>query len=303
MTALDGELVAGTAEDLVADALVLGLKRASTRMVKDWVENGLLAHPRFCKSTQRGSDLSLFPPDQRMLFRKIIEGRLRSPLARVPHHTVVPVIISMWLYGDPAIADDQARRALRTYAKKAGANTAARRKATARAVVDQFAHPDAPRGVRLRTENLLIDGERRRDPDWGELRSAMEELAAPWRHYGLPRLDERTLGLPEAPVTFDYAVAIWMLKSEVRKRLETESLGPAPLLRARAEFSRGWAEYQRDREGLAARAGTNSTTFTAPADLEAHAREHVDSFISTLGRTAGYADPIFRQAGLNVRRA
>ncbi|MBD9730113.1 hypothetical protein PV755_44805 [Streptomyces caniscabiei] len=297
------DAVAGTAEDLVADARSLGVP-ASTRMVKDWVENGLLARPQFRKSTQRGSDPGLFAPEQRVLFGKLIEAKLRSPLPRVPHHTVVPVIISMWLSDDRVITEDQARRALRTYARSAGRRSLASRTATARAVIEQFAHPEATRQARRDVELLLLDGEKSRCPRWDTLVPAMKDLAAPWRHDadGLSRLDARTIGLPEMPVTFDYAIGLWMVKGEVTQQLEMESIQPHALLLAREEFRCGWAAYQNDRAALAARGGADAALFAEPTGSEARIREHVDSFTSTLGRVAGLADPVFDAVRAGLRR-
>lgn len=50
-----------TIEDLVADALALGVDTASARMITDWTEDGLLGSPAFQKSTGYGSDARLYP--------------------------------------------------------------------------------------------------------------------------------------------------------------------------------------------------------------------------------------------------
>lgn len=60
------EWSAGTAEDLVKDVHDLGVSIRS-RTVTDYVEAGLLAPPLYRKSTQRGSDRRVFPPEQRQL--------------------------------------------------------------------------------------------------------------------------------------------------------------------------------------------------------------------------------------------
>ncbi|WP_224275698.1 hypothetical protein [Streptomyces sp. LS1784] len=288
------DAVAGTADDLVADAHDMGV-RLRPRTIKDWVENGLLAPPLFRKTTQRGSEARLFPPEQRVLFQKIVEAKQRSPLPKVPHHTVVPVIIHMWLEDSGVVTDEQARRALRTYARSAGVATAAGRRTTARAVIAQFAHPDAPRNTRRLVEHLLIDAERTRSPKWSLLGAAMKDLAVP-RRDGARWLDERTLGLPEMPMTFDYAVLLWMVKAEVTRDLQAESIQPKSLLAARGEFRQGWAEYQRDRSALMARAGASAALFARPEGAEAQVREHVDAFASTIGRVAGQTDMIMNGA-------
>lgn len=104
------------------------------------------------------------------------------------------------------------------------------------------------------------------------------------------------------PVTFDYAVGLWMVKGEVTQQLERECIQPKALLLAREEFRRGWEEYQNDRAALAARGGASAALFTEPTGWEAKVQEHVDSFASTLGRVAGLADPIFDEVRAGLRR-
>lgn len=302
MTNHQVDTVAATAEDLVSDARDLGVAQASTRMIKDWVEHGLLAPPAFRKFTQRGSATRVFPPEQRRLFHGIIEAKKRSPLARVPHHTVVPVNLHIWLTYDTVITDEQARRGFRTYARSAGVSSASRREAAARAIVDQFAHPEAPERQRRHVQALLIDGEQTKQPRWNLLGPAMRDLASPWRDDGLPRLDERVIGLPEMPMTFDHAVALWMLKLEVTRRLQTESISPGVLLAARAEFRRKWANYQNDRTRLEAQAGASAALFGLPPGREAQVREHVHAFTTPLGHAAGLAEPIFDRVRESLRR-
>lgn len=113
----------GTAEDLVCDAEALGIEQVSTRMITDWVEVGLLAAPEFQKSTQRGRDHSVFPALQRRLFTELLEARTRSPLMRIPHHTMIPVVLFVWLTSDTVVPVAQARRALRTYAQTTARRT------------------------------------------------------------------------------------------------------------------------------------------------------------------------------------
>lgn len=145
----------GTVDDLVRDAQALGVEQVSARMITDWVEVGLLAAPEFQKSTQRGRDRSLFPASQRRLFTELLEARKRSPLKRIPHHTMIPVVLFVWLTSDTVVPVEQARRALRTYAQTTGKTNSARRQDNARRIVDQFAHPSATYHQR-RTAQLLI---------------------------------------------------------------------------------------------------------------------------------------------------
>ncbi|MET8626645.1 hypothetical protein ABZW30_23280 [Kitasatospora sp. NPDC004669] len=289
------DAVAGTADDLVADAHDMGV-RLRPRTITAWVEHGLLASPLFRKTTQRGSDTRVFPPEQRVLFQKIVEAKQRSPLPKVPHHTVAPVIIHMWLEDSGVVTDEQARRALRTYSGSAGVATAAGRKARAREVIAQFAHPYALRATRREVERLLMEAEKTRNPRWEDLGAAMKDLVAPWGDDGRDRLAERTPGLPDMSMTFDYAVLLWMTKAEVSRDLRAESIQPTSLLAARREFRQGWAEYQRDRPALMAQVEGGALLFAQPGGWEAQVREHVDAFASTIGRVAGQADMIMSGA-------
>ena len=110
----------GTAEDLVADAAAFGLA-ITTRMITDWVECGLLAAPAFQKSTQHGSDQRLFSAAQRQLFTDMLQARQRSPHSRIPLDRLAEVIVHIWLDFHEAVDITQARRALRTWARGAGA--------------------------------------------------------------------------------------------------------------------------------------------------------------------------------------
>ncbi|MER6391584.1 hypothetical protein ABT236_24360 [Streptomyces sp. NPDC001523] len=107
------------------DVETLGVEQVSKRMITDWVEVGLLAAPEFQKSTQRGSDRSRFPAVQRRLFSELLDVRERSPLTRIPHHTLIPVVLFVWMTSDTVVLVSQARRALRTYAQSTGKSNGA----------------------------------------------------------------------------------------------------------------------------------------------------------------------------------
>lgn len=113
----------GDTEEVCEDARSLGIK-VSPRTVTDYVEAGLLAPPLHRKTTQRGSDRRIFPPEQRRLFHALNAAKLRSPLARVPHRNVIPVVLYVWCMNDTVVPDVQARRALRTWAQSVGIRTA-----------------------------------------------------------------------------------------------------------------------------------------------------------------------------------
>ncbi|WP_436994040.1 hypothetical protein [Streptomyces sp. enrichment culture] len=285
---------AGTAEDLVEDARSLGI-RASPRMVTDYVEVGLLAPPLFRKTTQRGSDRRVFPSEQRRLFYELNCAKLRSPLARVPHRTMVPVVLYLWCLDDTVVTDTQARRALRTYAQNVGISSDPRRRTTARKVVEQFAHPLATVNQRRAAQQWIREGELTRRPNWNAVADALSTIASPWRSHGLPEI-VRGIGPPNAPVTTDHVVAMWELNWQINQQLAEESVNEQVLKRAREEHRSNWREYQSVRTDWESRAGTMRHLFELPDNQEQAARQHVKGFVTVLGNTLGLAKPTFARA-------
>ncbi|MFE5517967.1 hypothetical protein ACFQ9Q_09590 [Streptomyces virginiae] len=275
----------GTAEDLVRDAEALGIEQISTRMITDWVEVGLLATPVFQKSTQHGRDPGLFPAAQRRLFAELLEIRQRSPLKRVPHHTMVPVVLFLWLTDDTVVPVSQARRALRTYAQTTGRTNGARRQENARRIVDQFAHPSAAYHERRTAQLLIEQGEKTRKPDWEKLHAVLTALCSPWRSIGVPLL-ERGIGRPDVPLTVTDAIVIMMAAQQVTARLRTEQVQEEHLLHARAVHRTSWAKYQAERHQPKPQ-GTTPGFYAAPEGMEAQLREQVQAFTSTLAGVLG----------------
>ncbi|MFJ5546728.1 hypothetical protein [Streptomyces sp. NPDC093225] len=279
------EWAPGTADDLVRDADALGVEQVSTRMITDWVEVGLLATPEFHKSTQHGRDPSVYPAVQRRLFSELLQARKRSPLKRVPHHTMIPVVLFVWLTSDTVIPVAQARRALRTYAQTTGKTNRVRRQENARRIVDQFAHPSATYQQRRTTQLLIEEGERTRNPDWGKLHSALTTLCSPWRSAGLPLL-ERGIGRPDMPLTVTDAIVIKVAAQQLTAQLRAEQVREEDLLEARRVHRIDWAQYEAARSQQQPE-GTTPGFFAAPEGMEARAREQVHAFTGTLAGTLG----------------
>ncbi|WP_369780616.1 hypothetical protein [Streptomyces sp. R33] len=283
----------GTTEDLVEDARQLGVQQVSPRLVKDYVEVGLLASPQPRKSTQRGSDPRVFPPEQRRLFSELMKARRHSPLGRVPYRTMMPIVIQMWLtspLGASVIPVNQARRALRTWAEETGLHSIASRKKSSRAVIEQFAHPTATRNQRRLVEHLLQEGERTKQPRWDLLTEALKDLSSPWRAharaYGLHGT-ERRIGPAVTPMSVDVAVAQWRFHWEVNQQLKAESVKAKELLYARELHRRAWAGYQQRRPALMAQAGEQAAYFATPDSTEQQIRKEVGAFTTTLGHVLG----------------
>ncbi|WP_405814310.1 hypothetical protein OG241_06925 [Streptomyces sp. NBC_01390] len=290
---------AGTAADLVEDARALGIK-ASPRMVTDYVEKGLLASPLFRKTTQRGSDRRVFPPEQRRLFHELNCAKLRSPLARVPHRTMVPVVLYRWCLDDTVVTDTQARRALRTYAQSTGLSSDAGRRSTARTIVEQFAHPLATTSQLRAAQQWIREGERARRPNWDALADSLSTVASPWRSRGLLEI-VRGIGPPDAPVTTDHVVAKWEVDWQTNQQLVVESVDERVLRRARDEHRDDWQQYQRVRTDLASRAGSLAHIFDLPDGQEQAARQRVNAFVTILGNTLDLAKPTFARAQARAR--
>jgi len=280
--------VEGTSEDLVADALALGVEKASARMVTDWVEAGLLASPEVRKTTRHGSDPRVFSAEQRRLFTELLRIRERSPLKRVPHRTVVRPVLYLWLIDDTVVPTEQARRAWRTYARASGLQTASGRLENARKVIGQIAHPEASYRQRRIAQLLLEDGEKTKQPDWGKLTAVLTDLCSPWPAMpGVPRI-ERAMGVPEYPVTAQHFLVMWQVHQQVTRRLFTEEIDCGVLDTVRAAHRPQWAAYQsHQRPAMQACGGLLAQFATEPATLEGQIKEAVDAFVSTLAGELG----------------
>ena len=283
----------GTAEELVADALALGVPKASRRMITDWTEQGMLGPPAFRKSTAHGSDARLYSAAQRRLFTEMLKARQRSPLSRVPHHTLIRPVLQIWLNFDTVVSDAQARRAWRTWAR-AQRSSKIRRSDLARAVVDRFAHPDAPWHARRKAQLLLEEGEKTRNFDWGKISSALLQVSSPWLT-GTGQRIERGFGLPEFAFGVQEQVAMWMIRDKVNRLLAAEQVQESALVEARAYHRDSWPRYKTDRHRLRERA-INPEMFAEPEDLEEQINEEVHAFVPVLGHTLGLVETTFAEA-------
>ncbi|MEV7383260.1 hypothetical protein [Streptomyces lydicus] len=276
----------GTSSDLVADAQALGVK-ASTRMVTAWVEDGLLANPEPRKTSAHGSDPRVFPPEQRELFNRLLEARERSPLGRIPQRSLVRFVLYLWLINDTIVLTPQARRAWRTHARATGRTTAARRSETARAIVEQLAHPSTTFKQRRVAQLVLEEGEQTGQIDMDKLTSVLAELYSPWpAQPDAPRI-ERALPGPFGPVTVQFHIAMWKARQQTITRLRHEEIDETVLDRVRAVHRPMWADYQAQRTTRAADGGVFGVSFAEPATVEGRAIEAVDAYVGTLAGELG----------------
>ncbi|QNP71525.1 hypothetical protein IAG44_20230 [Streptomyces roseirectus] len=299
MTSWADEWPAGTADALVEDVRSLGAK-VTPRTVTDYVEVGLLSPPLYRKTTQRGSDRRIYPPEQRRLFYELTAAKLRSPIKRVPHRTMIPIILFMWCMDDTVIPDIQARRALRAWAQNAGINSHPHRRDTAKKVIKQFAHPLATTGQRRIAQQWLLEGESSRKPNFDAIAEALSNIASPWRSRGVPEII-RGIGPADAPVTTDQVVAMWEFTLQVTQSLALETVPEHVLRRALQEHRQYWQEYQNIRPKWEAQAGDMADIFELPTNQEQAARQRVNGFITVLGNTLDLARPAFTRAEKRAR--
>lgn len=99
---------------------------------------------------------------------------------------MIPVVPLMWCTDDTVVSDEQARRALRTYARSTGISSAGRRQTTAAKVVEQFTHPLATARQHSTAQTWIRNGEVTRKPNWDVVADALSSVASPWRARGLP---------------------------------------------------------------------------------------------------------------------
>ncbi|MFD7163685.1 hypothetical protein [Streptomyces violascens] len=290
------ELVPGTAEELVHDARTFGVEDASSRMITDWVEVGLLGPAGFRKTTQHGSDPRLFPACQRRLFHGLLTVRQRSPLKRVPHHTMVPLVLLVWLTSDGIVCEEQAARALCTHARATGKRTKTQRQEDARKIVDRWAYADATYRHRRTAQLLLVEAATTRRPDWDKIHSALTAVSSLPRTEGVPLL-ERGIGLPESPMRVTDAVVMWAAQQRVTALLAQghRAVDTADLLEARAHHRRDWASYEESREAMEPRS-TTPGFFARPHDAEGQVREQVAAYVDQLAGVLGIIGQVAAEA-------
>lgn len=283
----------GTSVDLVADAHALGLK-ASARMVTDWVEAGLLANPQPRKTGAHGSEPRVFPAEQRELFTRLLLARERSPLGRVPFHTMIRIVLYLWLTDDTVVLTPQARRAWRTHARAVGRTTAARRSENARAVVDQLAHPSASPKQRRTAQLILEEGAKTGRVDMAKLTPVLTAVSSPWPATpGVPRI-ERAIPGPFGPIPVQHHIVMWHATLKTISQLRQEAVDESRLDQTRAAHRTEWSDYQALR--AAAAEGEFAAYFAEPATLEGRAKEQVDAFVTLLAGRLGLIEAASHRA-------
>jgi len=237
-----------TATDLVDSASVAGLA-ASPRLIRNWVEEGLLDRAYVKgRGPRKGVD-GLWSDNQRDLFLTLLrmagqqDVRRNAPLANV--------VVWLWVaLGDAYVPIRQVRRALRTWAVPARHPAGSSAAATARSVVERLAHRGAAPRARRRFRDVVTRAQA------GEAVTSAELVAA-----ARPAIDPPGTDRPRGPagaglsaaVYGDYVEFVVSGADAVLLDRGGEELPDFVLKRARAiyresraEYATRWREYAKD---------------------------------------------------------
>lgn len=269
---------AGTIEDLVADAAAAG-HRVTTRLIRDWTENGLLDYPgKRPAGKGHGSLPALYPANQRMLLLTLLHHRpgngIRS-LARIP--------VGIWIYwGQEYVPLRQARRAFMTWLGDPGVSKDHAR-ATAKTVLAQIAHPDADRQARTDLLAVLTDIGYTGRFDADRLHDALRAVFEPG--HGQIR---RAIGHPDAPITTDAFLDLVRAQYTATQRLKAGQVSDDDFAQARRAHLIHYADYARRQPLFAATVGQPAAQMYEPADLETALNECCGHLLTTIGLAALY---------------
>ncbi|OIJ63973.1 hypothetical protein WN71_031775 [Streptomyces mangrovisoli] len=256
-------------------------------MVADWVEQGLLDRPRPRPAAANGTEPRVFPPSQRDLFTRLLAARERPVPGRVGQRSLVRVVLYVWLIDDDVVPFAQARRALRTYARSAGRLTAVRSRETARAVVEELAHPSAGARQRRAAQVAVEECERTGRLDRERLTSVLTDLCSPWpAGPGAPKVERARSG-PFGPASVQHYLARWQATRRTIGHLRQAETDEATLDRARMAYRRNWADYQASRAAWAAGDGALAGCFADLATVEGRATDAVNAFVDRLADELG----------------
>lgn len=217
---------------------------ATTRLIRDWTERGLLDSPKRRPAGKgHGSKPALYAANQRDLFLTLLskrdEAKTISSLARLP--------VFIWMYwGDEYVPLRQARRAFTTWL---GDPRSSKRqsKASAQSVLMQLDHPAASQAARNQLVTLVADITYTGTSDIERLREAVRAVFEP----GSPQL-RRSIGHPSAPLTTDSVVTLISARLAVIDHLGAHRITGRQFLEARQQHLVAIQHYQQAQPLLAA---------------------------------------------------
>lgn len=226
-----------TADELVDAARAQGLN-ATSRLVRDWTDEGLLCRRQFQKSTRHGSDPGLYLPGQREWFLLLlpVQGKLRQS-TRYKRSALLSTTILQWLeeYIPLPLPTQQIPRALRSYTLRADRIPAFKHRQSAKELVENVAHPSAPpvqirKAVRV-IEHASITGKWPRD----RIESALTEVCSPWPAPPGQRI-ERPVNFGHRPLGVSEVLEHLYNEVKVREALRHERVSVTQLDEARRRY-------------------------------------------------------------------
>jgi hypothetical protein len=224
----------GTIDDLVADARAAGYS-ATSRLVRDWTEAGLLDYPQKRPAGRgRGSRPAIYTAEQRMLFLTLLHHRQAGnhiqSLARIP--------VGIWMYwGDQHVPLRLARRAFLTWIGDPRVSLQ-RAKETARQILGQLDNPRASSKARQRLTRVLTDVNYTGTADFAELEDSIRDVFEPDTN-----LIRRAVGHPAAPVMTESFIAVAKARLMAVQRLLADEVSDEAFVQAREAHIYAYAEY------------------------------------------------------------
>lgn len=238
-----------TADALVEDAAARGL-HATRRLIRGWIEVGLLDRPRVRgRGPRRGVAPGTWSENQHRLLLVVLGQRQVRKIRRNPPLCNIPVWL--WLtWGDDYVPLRQARRALTTWAQAARYPAVGAAEATGRSVVRKTRAPGVTATARRRLRDTVAAGQAGQTLTWEALAFAAG-----------PVIDLTQSGLPRGPAGARLTAAMYadqaMAKVEAASALlspDAERRLPAALFEdarrryvaTRASYAAAWHRFAAD---------------------------------------------------------
>jgi hypothetical protein len=224
----------GTIDDMLADATASGYTITS-RLVRDWTEQGLLDYPQKRSAGKgHGSLPALYPASQRNLLLTLLRHRpgnnIRS-LARIP--------VGIWMYwGDDFVTLRQGRQALMTWlGDTRGSKQRARE--TARAILGQIDNPEATPRARRELLDVLTWANYTGRPDFEQMERAIRAVFEPDYHKQI----RKAIGHPSAPLMADSMISVMKARLTAVTELTARNVTDEAFIQARDAHLFAYAEY------------------------------------------------------------
>ncbi|GIJ45477.1 hypothetical protein Val02_23630 [Virgisporangium aliadipatigenens] len=266
----------GTIDDLVADAARAGYSIRS-RMLRDWVECGLLDYPqRRPAGRGQGSQQALYSANQRNLLQNLLHHRrtngIRS-LARLP--------VFVWTYyGDEFVPTSQALRAINTWL---GDSRSSLRKArhSAAEILARLDTPHASPAARRDLVDTLADIAYTGRADYPRLEQAIRNVFEP--DFQTIR---RAVGHPAAPMTTQSMIDTIRARVTAATRLKANDVSEDEFRTARHVHLVTYSQYARGHRELTAAAPKDASPLYDAATIENSLANCCTNLLTTLGLVA-----------------